>query len=67
VQWAVPKIVQGKTLGILDKNLGIPKAVEPLLRMAEIAELCVRTVADDRPSISDVALWLGLVSRGSFL
>jgi len=67
VQWAVPKIVQGKTLGILDKNLGIPKAVEPLLRMAEIAELCVRSVADDRPSISDVALWLGLVSRGSFL
>lgn len=67
VEWASKAVQQSKTTTILDQSLELPKHVEPILRVAEIAELCVRTLPEERPSISDVVLWLELVGRGSFM
>ncbi|KAG6551932.1 hypothetical protein Mapa_006549 [Marchantia paleacea] len=67
VEWATPYIRQGKSTQILDRSLELPKNVEPLIRVAEIVELCVRFNPEDRPSMSDVASWLELVGRSSSL
>lgn len=66
-EWARQAVQEGKTKTLLDPALELPKHVEPLLRMAEIAELCVRPLPDERPSTTDIVLWLELVGRGSFV
>lgn len=67
IEWARKAVQEGKTRALLDPALELPKHVEPLLRVAEIAELCVRALPDERPSTSDIVLWLELVGRGSFV
>ncbi|KAL2642593.1 hypothetical protein R1flu_010180 [Riccia fluitans] len=67
VEWATPFLRQGKTTQILDRSLDLPRNVEPLTRMGEIIELCVRFSPEERPSMSDIASWLDLVGRGSSL
>ncbi|KAJ4971867.1 hypothetical protein NE237_004966 [Protea cynaroides] len=58
VEWAVPLIRRGNAAEIIDRNVALPKNVEPLLKLAEIAELSVREDPSERPTISDTALWL---------
>ncbi|PIA39317.1 hypothetical protein AQUCO_02600041v1 [Aquilegia coerulea] len=58
VEWAVPLIKQGKAAAIIDRNVVLPRNVEPLLKFAEIAELAVKEEASRRPKMSDVAMWL---------
>lgn len=65
VDWAVPCIQQGKTVTIFDGSLELPKSVDALCRIAEIAELCVRSASCERPSMSDVAAWLEHLARSS--
>ncbi|GLJ52498.1 hypothetical protein SUGI_1117270 [Cryptomeria japonica] len=63
VQWAVPLISKGKSATILDRIVDLPRNVEPLLRIADIAELSVRFDPNERPTMSDVAAWLEQLSR----
>lgn len=65
VEWAVPLISQGKAAMILDRSVDLPRNVEPLLRMADIAELSVRQDPNERPTMSDVAAWLEQLVRTS--
>ncbi|GAV64684.1 TNFR_c6 domain-containing protein/Pkinase_Tyr domain-containing protein [Cephalotus follicularis] len=58
VGWAVPSIKQGKAAAIIDRCVALPRNVEPLLKLAEIAELAVREHPSERPTMSYVATWL---------
>ncbi|KAF7818607.1 serine/threonine-protein kinase-like protein CCR1 [Senna tora] len=42
VEWAVPLIKQGKAAAIIDRYINLPRNVEPLLKLADIAGLAVR-------------------------
>ncbi|XP_030493716.2 serine/threonine-protein kinase-like protein CCR1 [Cannabis sativa] len=55
VEWALPLIKQGKAAAIIDRYVALPRNVEPLLKLAEVAELAVRENVNERPSISDIA------------
>ncbi|KAG9445555.1 hypothetical protein H6P81_011683 [Aristolochia fimbriata] len=57
VDWGVPLIRQGKAAALIDRNVELPRNVEPLLRLAEIAELAVRENPRERPLTCDLALW----------
>ncbi|XXG44624.1 hypothetical protein AAC387_Pa01g4375 [Persea americana] len=67
VKWAVPLIRREKAAAIIDRNVDLPRNVEPLLRLAEIAVLLVREDPHERPSMSDVALWLEKIVKGGYL
>ncbi|KAK6943786.1 Serine-threonine/tyrosine-protein kinase, catalytic domain [Dillenia turbinata] len=58
VEWAVPLIRHGKAAATIDRNVALPKNVEPLLKLADIAELTLRENPSERPCMSDVATWL---------
>ncbi|KAJ4847856.1 NADPH-cytochrome p450 reductase [Turnera subulata] len=58
VEWAVPLIKQGKAAAIIDRYVSLPRNVEPLLKLADIAELALRETPSERPTMSDVASWL---------
>ncbi|XP_042510430.1 serine/threonine-protein kinase-like protein CCR1 [Macadamia integrifolia] len=58
VDWAMPLLRQGKAAAIIDPNIALPRNVEPLLKLADIAELAVREDPSERPTMSDTALWL---------
>ncbi|XP_024520613.1 serine/threonine-protein kinase-like protein CCR1 [Selaginella moellendorffii] len=42
-----------------------PRSVEPVARLAEIAEKCVRVRAEERPPMGQVAVWLEQIAQGS--
>ncbi|KAL5990680.1 hypothetical protein ACLOJK_011583 [Asimina triloba] len=65
VEWAVPLIRQGKAAAIIDGNVSLPRNVEPLLRLADIAELTVREDPQERPIMSDVAAWLEQIFKSA--
>ncbi|CAO2824269.1 unnamed protein product [Amaranthus hypochondriacus] len=55
VEWAVPLVRKGKAAAIIDRYVALPRNVEPLLRLADIAESAVRDNSCDRPSMSTIA------------
>lgn len=55
IEWAVPLIKQGKAAAIIDRYIALPRNVEPLLKLAKVAELAVRVNPTKRPSISEIA------------
>ncbi|KAK9985502.1 hypothetical protein SO802_030453 [Lithocarpus litseifolius] len=55
VEWAVPLIKQGKAAAIIDRYVALPRNVEPLLKLADLAEVAVRENPSERPTMSDVA------------
>ncbi|KAM6582694.1 hypothetical protein CsatB_009696 [Cannabis sativa] len=54
VNWALPLIKRGKAAATVDKNVALPRNVEPLLKLADIAELALKEIPAERPSISEV-------------
>ncbi|KAF2289933.1 hypothetical protein GH714_039220 [Hevea brasiliensis] len=58
VDWAIPLIKQGKAAAIIDRYVALPRNFEPLLKLADIAELAVRENPNSRPTMSDLATWL---------
>uniref|UniRef100_A0A6N2NK61 non-specific serine/threonine protein kinase n=1 Tax=Salix viminalis TaxID=40686 RepID=A0A6N2NK61_SALVM len=58
VEWAVPLIKQGKAAAIIDRYMTLPRNVEPLLKLADIAELAARENPNERPAMSDVTTFL---------
>lgn len=67
VEWAVPLIKQGKAAAIIDRNVALPRNVEPLLKLADIAELSVRENPSERPLMSEIASWLEQIVKDGFI
>ncbi|KAK8512358.1 hypothetical protein V6N12_032078 [Hibiscus sabdariffa] len=68
VDWAVPLIKQGKAAAIIDCYVALPRNVEPLLKLADIAELSVREDPSERPTMSDMVISLQqIVKDGQIL
>lgn len=68
VDWALPQIRHGKAAAIIDRYIALPKNVEPLLKLADIAELALRQDDNENVSMSDLALLLDqLVKEGLIL
>ncbi|CAI9098028.1 OLC1v1034577C1 [Oldenlandia corymbosa var. corymbosa] len=63
VDWALPLIRHGKAAAIIDRYIALPRNVEPLLKLADIAELALREDPSRRPIISDFALMLELLVK----
>ncbi|XP_017976665.1 PREDICTED: serine/threonine-protein kinase-like protein CCR1 [Theobroma cacao] len=53
IDWALPLIKQGKAAAIIDRFVTLPRNVEPLLKLADVAELAVREDPSERPTMSD--------------
>lgn len=58
VDWALPVITRGKAAAIIDRSVALPSNVEPLLKLADIAELALRENPGERPSMSEVVCLL---------
>ncbi|XP_021289730.1 serine/threonine-protein kinase-like protein CCR1 [Herrania umbratica] len=54
IDWALPLIKQGKAAAIIDRFVTLPRNVEPLLKLADVAELAVREDPSERPTMSDL-------------
>ncbi|XP_057779117.1 serine/threonine-protein kinase-like protein CCR1 [Salvia miltiorrhiza] len=68
VDWALPQIKQGRAAATIDRYVPLPRNVEPLLKLADIAELALREDPNLRASMSDLALSLDqLVKEGLIL
>lgn len=67
VEWAVPLIKQGKAAAIIDRCVSLPRNVEPLLKLADIAELAVRQNPSHRPPMSDIATWLEQIVKDGLI
>ncbi|XP_058771131.1 serine/threonine-protein kinase-like protein CCR1 [Vicia villosa] len=67
VEWAVPLFKQGKAAAIIDRSVALPRNVEPLLKLGDIAELAVRENPSERPSMSDIASWLEQIVRDGLI
>ncbi|KAI3473997.1 hypothetical protein Pfo_028785 [Paulownia fortunei] len=58
----------GKAAAIIDRYVALPRNVEPLLKLADIAELALREDPNERASMSDLALLLDqLMKEGLIL
>lgn len=55
VEWAVPLIRKGKGAATIDRYIALPRNVEPLLKLADIAEKAVREKPSERPTMLEVA------------
>lgn len=67
VEWAVPLIKQGKAAAIIDHSVPLPRIVEPLLKLADIAELAVRHNPSERPAMSEIASWLEQIVKDGLI
>ncbi|KAF2282523.1 hypothetical protein GH714_043728 [Hevea brasiliensis] len=55
VEWGLPLIRMGRAAAIIDQNVALPRSVEPLLKLVDVAELALRENPSERPSMSNVA------------
>ncbi|CAN1237918.1 Serine/threonine-protein kinase-like protein CCR2 [Linum grandiflorum] len=63
VEWALPLIRSGKSAAIIDRNVGLPRNVEPLLKVAEVAEAALKENPSERPDISTLSSMLDEIVR----
>lgn len=64
VDWALPLIRLGKSAAIIDRNVALPRNVEPLLKVADIAELGLRKDPSNRPNMSEIVCLLDQNMKG---
>ncbi|KAK7279345.1 hypothetical protein RJT34_24394 [Clitoria ternatea] len=67
VEWAVPLIKQGKGAAIIDRCVALPRNVEPLLKLADIAEHAVRENPNERPPMSEIGSWLEQIVKDGLI
>ncbi|KAK2972135.1 hypothetical protein RJ640_007196 [Escallonia rubra] len=67
VDWAVPLIRQGKAAATIDRYVALPRNVEPLLKLADIAEVSVRENPSQRPTMSDLVLSLEKIVKDGLI
>ena len=58
-----PGVRKGKTAAIIDRNIGLPRNVEPLFKLAELAELAVRENPNERPNMRNLLSFLDLIVK----
>uniref|UniRef100_A0A7N0V716 non-specific serine/threonine protein kinase n=1 Tax=Kalanchoe fedtschenkoi TaxID=63787 RepID=A0A7N0V716_KALFE len=63
VEWALPLIRRGRAAAIIDRNVALPRNVEPLLKLADIAEVALKENPTDRPSMSQVVTFLDQIVK----
>jgi serine/threonine protein kinase len=63
VEWALPLMRRGRAAAIIDRNVPLPRNVEPLLKLADVAELTLRENTSERPSMSNVATLLDQIVK----
>ncbi|EEF32800.1 serine/threonine-protein kinase-like protein CCR2 [Ricinus communis] len=63
VEWALPLLRMGRAAAIIDRNVALPRNVEPLLKLADVAELTLRENPSQRPSMSSVANMLDQIVK----
>ncbi|KAJ6892393.1 hypothetical protein NC651_025557 [Populus alba x Populus x berolinensis] len=63
VEWALPLMRRGRAAAIIDGNVPLPRNVEPLLKLADVAELTLRENPSERPSMSNVATLLDQIVK----
>ena len=51
---ALPLIRQGKAAATIDGNVPLPRNVDPLLKLADLAELSLRENPSERPSMTNL-------------
>ncbi|GAU34578.1 hypothetical protein TSUD_29240 [Trifolium subterraneum] len=52
---------------VIDRYVALPRNVEPLLKLGDIAELAVRENPSERPSMSDIASWLEQIVKDGLI
>ncbi|KAK3038438.1 hypothetical protein RJ639_030604 [Escallonia herrerae] len=67
VDWAVPLIRQGKAAATIDRYVALPRNVEPLLKLADVAEASVRENPSQRPTMSDLVLSLEQIVKDGLI
>ncbi|CAL1374307.1 unnamed protein product [Linum trigynum] len=55
VEWAVPLIRSGNPAAIIDKNVALPENMEPLLKLADVAEAALRDNPIERPDVASLS------------
>ncbi|CAI0442801.1 unnamed protein product [Linum tenue] len=63
VEWALPLIRSGKSAAIIDRNVALPKNVEPLLKLADVAEAALRKNPSERADMSCLSKLLDEIVR----
>ncbi|CAN1293287.1 Serine/threonine-protein kinase-like protein CCR2 [Linum perenne] len=63
VEWALPLIRSGKSAAIIDRNVALPRNVEPLLKVADVAEAALKENPSERPDISTLSNMLDEIVR----
>ncbi|KAJ6432844.1 hypothetical protein OIU84_019969 [Salix udensis] len=63
VEWALPLMSRGRVAAIIDRNIPLPRNVEPLLKLADVAELTLRENPGERPSMSNVVTLLDQIVK----
>lgn len=63
VQWALPLIRHGKATSIIDRSVALLRDVEPLLKLADVAELALRENPTKRPSMPKVVSLLDQILK----
>ncbi|CAM8886944.1 unnamed protein product [Rhodiola kirilowii] len=67
VEWALPLIRRGRAAAIIDRNVPLPRNVEPLLKLADIAELALKEKPSDRPSMSEIVIFLDQIVKSGLI
>ncbi|KAK4772961.1 hypothetical protein SAY87_027980 [Trapa incisa] len=67
VEWAVPLIKNGKGAAIIDRYAALPRNVEPLLKLADMAELALRVDPNQRPTVSEIASLLEQIVKDDLI
>ncbi|KAJ6717691.1 SERINE/THREONINE-PROTEIN KINASE-LIKE PROTEIN CCR2 [Salix purpurea] len=57
------QVFRGRAAAIIDRNVPLPRNVEPLLKLADVAELTLRENPGERPSMSNVATLLDQIVK----
>ncbi|KAK1396420.1 hypothetical protein POM88_006283 [Heracleum sosnowskyi] len=63
VEWALPSIRRGRAAAIFDRNAALPRNVEPLLKLADVAEIALKENPNERAGITDIVLWLDQIVK----
>ncbi|KAE8682057.1 putative phytol kinase 1 [Hibiscus syriacus] len=63
LEWTLPLIRKGKAAAIIDRNIALRRNVEPLLKLADLAELSLRENPTERPSVSDLVTSLDQIVK----
>lgn len=63
VEWALPLIRRVRAAAIIDRNVALPRNVEPLLKLADVAELALKENQNENAVIVDIIVLLDQIVK----